>query len=67
MNNTDLAKKDDASTMGDKKRTICDWKDVEKKLKQLRKVVEEPKYACRKCGRVANDKAYLCKPISLDD
>lgn len=57
----------DAKAMGDKKRTICDWKDIEKKLKQLRKIVRDPQFACRKCGRVANDKDYLCKPLALED
>ena len=37
-----------------------------KKTKQFTKLVDEPSFVCKKCGRVANKKTHLCKPVSLD-
>ncbi|MEO8497620.1 MAG: hypothetical protein ABI614_21345 [Planctomycetota bacterium] len=28
-------------------------------------LVRDPSHVCRKCGRVANDKRLLCKPVKL--
>jgi len=36
--------------------------DVEK----VKKLINNPKYICECCGRVANDKENLCSPVSLD-
>jgi hypothetical protein len=36
-----------------------------KKTKQFAKLVKEPKFVCKTCGRVANRKACLCKPVEL--
>jgi hypothetical protein len=36
-----------------------------KKLKQFVKMLNKPKYICKKCGRVANAKCSLCKPLEL--
>ena len=50
--------------MSDK--TLCEWEGrIEDKLDKFRKIVEDPKYACCRCARVANKKKHLCKPISL--
>jgi hypothetical protein len=48
--------------MGD---TICSWKKTELKAKYLLKVVNQPKFFCKECGRVANKKKYLCDPKKL--
>jgi hypothetical protein len=37
-----------------------------KKSKQFAKLVREPKFVCKKCGRVANKKICLCKPVELE-
>ncbi len=39
---------------------------LEKALKDFKKLVENPTHICTKCGRVANDKTFLCKPEKLD-
>ncbi len=45
--------------------TICGWDSSDLKAKQLLKVVNNPKYFCRECGRVANKKKWLCTPKKL--
>ena len=37
-----------------------------KKTKQYAKIVANPQYVCKRCGRVANKKTRLCKPVELD-
>ena len=36
-----------------------------KKIEQYMKLVDQPTHVCRKCGRVANDKRLLCKPVRI--
>ena len=53
--------------MASDKKTLCKWKsdDIEKDQKKFRKLIEDAKYFCRKCGRSAASKSNLCKPIGL--
>lgn len=46
---------------------LCKWKDddISKKIGTFSKIVKNPKYVCIKCGRVAGQKKWLHKPISL--
>ena len=50
-----------------KVKQLCDWskKDLREDFPRLRRIVAEPRYACVKCGRVADKKQWLCKPKAL--
>jgi len=39
--------------------------DYAKKFEKFSSIVSNPKYACTKCGRVADKKKWLHKPIEL--
>lgn len=43
-------------------KTICDWskKELEAHPEKLYELVRNPRFYCRKCGRVANTKKVLC-------
>ncbi len=52
--------------MSKKPEHLCDWKAEHlKDLDTYRELVLDPRYVCRKCGRVAHKKKWLCKPVSL--
>ena len=50
-------------------KTLCKLvKDdyLKENLKEYIKMVKEPKYICKKCGRVAEKEGMLCKPKKMD-
>jgi len=49
-------------------KTLCDWskKALENKQDKLWKIVRDPTFYCRKCGRVANQKKALCKATRFE-
>lgn len=55
--------------MGDK--TLCSMLGkggLEKEeIKKYMKLVDRPEYVCEKCGRAANDKKNLCRPVKIKD
>jgi len=34
-------------------------------VEKMRERVQNPKYICEVCGRAANKKEYLCRPVNL--
>ena len=47
---------------------LCDLdkKEVEKRIEKIKRMVDKPKYICRKCARAANDADYVCKPVTIE-
>ena len=47
--------------------SICGWSKerIKKELKQLKKMVKEPSFLCKNCGRAAEKKKWLCKPTKI--
>jgi hypothetical protein len=54
--------------MAKKEKMLCKWKkdDIDKKLDTLSDIVRNPKFVCKKCGRVADKKKWLHKPVALN-
>ncbi|MBU5637772.1 hypothetical protein KOM00_13645 [Geomonas sp. Red69] len=54
--------------MGKDSKTLCKWDkdEIKDNLKELKKIVAEPRYVCKKCGRAAKKEEHLCKPEALD-
>lgn len=48
-------------------KTLCELrkKFLKKHMASYLALVDAPRFVCRKCGRVANDEARLCKPLPL--
>ena len=46
---------------------LCKWDkdEIKDNFKQLKKLVSEPRFICRKCARAANKADSLCKPEEL--
>lgn len=53
--------------MAAKTKRLCKWKkgEYEDAFDALSAVVAKPKFACRRCGRAAVAKKWLCKPAKL--
>lgn len=48
------------------KKTLCDLKKrLKDDLQMYVQLVNQPTHVCKKCGRVANDKKLLCKPLKI--
>jgi len=47
-----------------KKKALCKWSkgQIAKNRDQILEIVADPQFLCRDCGRVANEKKWLCKP-----
>ena len=47
-------------------KTLCDLKKrLKGDLAAYVQLVNRPTHVCKKCGRVANDKQLLCKPLKI--
>jgi hypothetical protein len=60
--------KEDRSEKSKKKDSVlCGWKKDSflKDFDRFRRIVERSRYACKKCGRVAAEESWLCKPVRL--
>ena len=53
--------------MAKKIKELCKWKqeDISDKFEKFSDIVRNPKFVCEKCGRVAEKKKWLHKPIDL--
>jgi hypothetical protein len=53
--------------MAKKEKKLCKWKEdrLTEKLDEFMDIVRQPKFLCKNCGRVADDKKWLHKPISI--
>ncbi|MGD8706739.1 MAG: hypothetical protein PVI84_14620 [Syntrophobacterales bacterium] len=54
--------------MAKKVKRLCKWKanDISGKFDKFTKIIREPKFVCKKCGRVADKKKWLHKPASFE-
>ena len=49
-------------------KTLCELKkELKNDPKSFAIYVKDATHVCKKCGRAANDKKRLCKPVKLDD
>lgn len=53
--------------MAKEKKHLCKWDkdEIKDDLDKLKGIVVPPRFICRKCGRVAKESGYLCKPVEL--
>ena len=54
--------------MAKKEKRLCKWKEemINDNFEAFKDIVKSPQFACGKCGRVANKKKWLHKPVSLN-
>jgi hypothetical protein len=38
---------------------------IKENIEELKELVKKPKYLCKKCARVSNEKNVLCNPLKL--
>lgn len=48
-------------------KTLCKLKkeDIALSINKIIKITKKPEYICTKCGRVANEKGYLCHAMKM--
>jgi hypothetical protein len=53
--------------MAKKQKTLCAWKreEIQESLEELRKIVCDPRFVCKRCGRAVSKRKWVCKPESL--
>ncbi len=46
---------------------LCKWgkKKIQAHFDEVAEIISNPKFICKKCGRIAGNKKYLCKGTSL--
>jgi len=54
-----------AKVCGPKKMCALTCCSCDLDLKEIKHLVNPPKFICKACGRVANKKQNLCKPVAL--
>ncbi|PNX51179.1 MAG: hypothetical protein BV458_11885 [Thermoplasmata archaeon M9B2D] len=54
----------EVSKMSDHKEHMCEFAK-HNGVDKMRERVKNPKFICEACGRAANSKEYLCRPVSL--
>ena len=54
--------------MAKKVKRLCKWKedDISEKFNKFIRIIREPKFVCKKCGRVADKKKWLHKAALLE-
>lgn len=54
--------------MGASKKKLCKYSksDIVENLVDLKEMVFSPRFICRKCIRISDNKACLCKPEKLE-
>jgi rubrerythrin len=67
-NEIEIEKEKEKKEKVKKIRTLCklvkrDY--LKKNFKEFQELVTEPLFICRKCGRVAKEKQYLCRPVLI--
>jgi hypothetical protein len=53
--------------MAKKEKELCKWTedDLLERLDDFMDIIRQPKFLCKKCMRVADDKKLLHKPIKI--
>ena len=47
-------------------KTLCELKKrLKADISEYVQLVDQPTHVCKKCGRVANEKKLLCKPLKI--